>query len=157
MVAGISLGNVIRYVCHVISGATIWAGLPLPDAASLSYSISYNGVYMLPELIISALIAVYIGGAIDFTRDIPTRVKTDKLDSVSVYSLLAAALAVIVALVTDTALVFSKLQGESGEMDMSGLGAVNWLAVIIVTAVAVIIAAVLICTVRMRNAKTEKD
>ena len=99
----------------------------------------------------------YIGGAIDFTRDIPTRVKTDKLDSVSVYSLLAAALAVIVALVTDTALVFSKLQGESGEMDMSGLGAVNWLAVIIVTAVAVIIAAVLICTVRMRNAKTEKD
>lgn len=157
MVAGISLGNVIRYVCHVISGATIWAGLPLPDAASLSYSISYNGVYMLPELIISALIAVYIGGAIDFTRDIPTRVKTDKLDSVSVYSLLAAALAVIVALVTDTALVFSKLQGESGEMDMSGLGAVNWLAVIIVTAVAVIIAAVLICIVRMRNAKTEKD
>lgn len=157
MVAGISLGNVIRYVCHVISGATIWAGLPLPDAASLSYSISYNGVYMLPELIISALIAVYIGGAIDFTRDIPTRVKTDKLDSVSVYSLLAAALAVIVALVTDTALVFSKLQGESGEMDLSGLGAVNWLAVIIVTAVAVIIAAVLICIVRMRNAKTEKD
>ena len=83
MLAGISLGNVVRYVCHVISGATIWAGLPVPDAASLSYSLSYNAVYMLPELIISALVALYVGGAIDFSRDLPTRVKSERLDAVS--------------------------------------------------------------------------
>ena len=155
MVAGISLGNAIRYICHVISGATIWAGLPLPDAASLSYSISYNGVYMLPELIISALVTIYLGGAIDFKRDIPTRVKSEKLDSVSVYSLLTAAFVIIVALVTDTALVFSKLQGESGEMELSGLHAVNWLTVGIVTGVALVISIALVATVRLRHSKSK--
>ena len=155
MVAGISLGNAIRYICHVISGATIWAGLPLPDAASLSYSISYNGVYMLPELIISALVTIYLGGAIDFRRDIPTRVKSEKLDSVSVYSLLTAAFVIIVALVTDTALVFSKLQGKSGEMELSGLHAVNWLTVGIVTGVALVISIALVATVRLRHSKSK--
>ena len=151
ILAGISLGNVIRYICHVISGATIWAGLPIPDAASLSYSLSYNAVYMIPELIISALIAVYIGGAIDFSRDIPTRVKSERLDTLSTYSVLGAAFALLVALVTDVALVFSKLQGESGEMDFSGLSAVNWLAVGIVTATCLLICASLLIFVRLRE------
>ena len=155
MVAGISLGNAVRYVCHVISGATIWAGLPIPDAASLSYSVSYNAVYMIPELIISALLALYLGGAIDFRRDIPTRVKSEGLDNLSVYSLLGAAFAVMAALVTDTALIFSKLQGESGEIDLGGLAAVNWLAVGIVSAVMAAIAISLILVVRVRSSHTE--
>ena len=156
MVAGISVSNAVRYICHVITGATIWAGLPIPDAASLSYSISYNSVYMIPELIISALITLYIGGAIDFRRDVPTRVKSDKLDSVSVYSLLGAAFSVMVALVTDTALVFSKLQGESGELELGGLASVNWLAVGIVSAVGAAVAIALVCIVRVRSIRASK-
>ena len=157
MLAGISLGNVVRYVCHVISGATIWAGLPVPDAASLSYSLSYNAVYMIPELIISALVALYVGGAIDFSRDLPTRVKSERLDAVSTYSILGAALAVLVALVTDTALVFSRLQGESGEMELAGLSSVNWLAVGIVSATAALIACALIIFVRLRSKSATAD
>lgn len=153
LTAGISVANAVRYICHVITGATIWAGLPLPDAASLSYSISYNSVYMIPELIISALLALYVGGAINFRREVPTRVKSERLDTVSVYLLLGAAFAVMTALVTDTALVFSKLQGESGELLLSGLASVNWLAVAIVTAAAAAIAAALILTVRLRNSE----
>ncbi len=155
MVAGISLANALRYVCHVITGATVWAGLPLPDAASLSYSISYNSVYMIPELIISALLALYVGGAIDFRRDVPTRVKSERLDTVSVYSILGAAFAVMAALVTDTALVFSRLQGESGELDLGGLASVNWLAVGVVFGIGLVIAAALLIIVKLRSAKGE--
>lgn len=157
LLAGISLGNVIRYACHVISGATVWAGLPVPDAAALSYSLSYNAVYMLPELIISALVAVYIGGAIDFSKEVPTRVKSNKLDTVSTYSVLGAALVILAALVTDTALVFSKLQGESGEMELAGLATVNWLTVGIVSAVAAVIACALILLAVIRTKKAVKE
>lgn len=153
MLLGITLGNVVRYVCHVISGATIWAGLPVPDAASLSYSLSYNAVYMIPETIICALITVYIGGAIDFDRALPTRVKSEKLDTVGSYSVLASALAVLVALVTDVALIFSKLQGESGEMELAGLSNVNWAAVGITSGICLVIAAALLLFVKLREDK----
>jgi len=153
LAAGITLGNIIRYICHFISGATIWAGLPIPDAASISYSASYNAVYMIPELIISALIAVYLGGAIDFRRDIPTRVKSERLDALSTYAVMGAGLSLLVALVTDVALVFSKLQGESGEMELAGLSSVNWIAVGTVSAVCVIVSLALVVFVKLREDK----
>lgn len=155
MLAGITLGNVVRYICHVISGATIWAGLPIPDAASLSYSLSYNAVYMIPETIICALITLYIAGAIDFSRDLPTRVKSERLDTVSTYCIMGAGLAVVSALVTDVALVFSKLQGESGEIDLSGLSSVNWIAVLIVSGVLLVMAAALILIARARTVRAK--
>ena len=40
---GVLLASILRYACHVISGATVWAGLSIPDEAALLYSFSYNG------------------------------------------------------------------------------------------------------------------
>lgn len=54
--AALTLGcvfvSVLRYACHVISGATVWAGLSIPTQAALSYSFIYNATYMLPEAIV---------------------------------------------------------------------------------------------------------
>ena len=47
--AGALLASVLRYACHVISGATIWAGLSIPTSAALIYSIGYNATYMNPS------------------------------------------------------------------------------------------------------------
>ena len=48
MLTGVLLSGLLRYVCHVISGATVWAGLSIPDSAALLYSLSYNATYMIP-------------------------------------------------------------------------------------------------------------
>ena len=41
--AALTLGGllacVLRYICHVISGCTVWAGLSIPTSAALIYSI----------------------------------------------------------------------------------------------------------------------
>ena len=47
MAAGAAMASILRYVCHVISGATVWAGLSIPTEAALIYSFSYNATYMI--------------------------------------------------------------------------------------------------------------
>lgn len=68
----ISLGGavvtVIRFVCHFISGATIWKDYA-KGAPVLEYSLKYNGSYMLPELIITIIGLVVISGI--FNLDSP--------------------------------------------------------------------------------------
>ncbi len=152
MVAGAALASVLRYICHVISGATIWAGLSIPTEAALIYSLSYNATYMVPETIILVLTAAYLSSALDFRTANPTRIKSEALDTVSSWCIAGAGLTLLAALITDTVLVFSKLQNyHSGEFMILGLSSVNWLAVGIVTGVAVIIAAALVIYAKSRK------
>ncbi|MEE1220062.1 MAG: energy-coupled thiamine transporter ThiT [Ruminococcus sp.] len=62
---GAVLAGFLRFVCHFISGITVWSGfaedIPVP-----LYSLTYNGAYMLPETIILVIGAVIIGCIIDF-------------------------------------------------------------------------------------------
>ena len=156
MICGAFFASVVRYACHVISGATIWAGLSIPTEAARLYSLSYNATYMIPETIILVLCTAYLATALDFKRDIPVRVKSEKLDTVSAYTLISAGLVMLAALITDTILVFSKLQNyESGEFTITALSEVNWLAFGIVTGVGVIIAAALssVAIVRSKRSK----
>ena len=151
MVTGAALASVVRYICHVISGATIWAGLSIPTEAALIYSISYNATYMLPESIILVLSAAYIGAALDFTKTVPTRKRGGTSDSIAAYMYAGAGLAVLAALITDTVLIFSKLQGLSGEFFIYGLESVNWLAVGIVTVSLLAVAAALVILAKQRE------
>ena len=154
LAAGVTLANVIRYVCHVISGATVWAGLPIPDGAALIYSISYNATYMIPETIIMALVAVYLGSVVDFRVKLPTRMHREKLDATAFYSYISAGFIALGALIADTALVFSKLQDpESGEFVLGGLASVNWLAFGIVTAAAGLAVAAILIAVKLVEKK----
>lgn len=135
LVSGALLVGLLRYACHVISGATVWAGLSIPDEAALLYSFAYNATYMLPEVIVLVIVTYYLSTAMDLRRDQPTRViRTGSPRSFMVK--LGSGLLLTGMLVYDVAAVFSKLQnGETGEFFIQGLSDVNWVRVAIISAV----------------------
>ena len=154
VVTGALFASVIRYICHVISGATVWAGLSIPTEAALGYSISYNATYMIPESIILLLTAGYITSALDFRGRELRRIKSDKTDALTYWSVLASGLILLAALIADTVLIFSKLQSyDSGEFMITALADVNWIAVIMITAASLAVAVALILIARARSAK----
>ncbi len=71
----------LRYICHIASGYILfsgWAewfftqeGFPgwgaglvqslSPNALGFTYSLVYNGMYMVPEIILTALVALFLG------------------------------------------------------------------------------------------------
>lgn len=156
---GILLASVLRYVCHVISGATVWAGLSIPTGAALIYSLSYNATYMVPETIVLIALGVYLASVIDFGAQYPTRIKTQKLDKVEVYTMIFGWFMLIATMITDIILVAPYLQDpESGEFVFTYLGDVNYvkLAVVSVVGVAMSIALFVISLVRKKiNQKAE--
>ena len=64
---GALLTGVLRFICHFISGITVWSGFA-EDMPAWLYSLTYNGAYMLPETVILIVGAVLIGLIIDFRR-----------------------------------------------------------------------------------------
>ena len=62
LIWGIVVTFALRFVCHFITGWWIWDAL-WPNEfgwASPLYSLLYNGSYMLPEIIITAVVAVLL-------------------------------------------------------------------------------------------------
>ena len=134
---------VIRYICHVISGATVWAGLSIPTNAALIYSIGYNATYMIPETIVTAAVAYYVGSVLDFRKDTITNIKKTEKEKLPVLKWIGG-LVLAAALVFDVRNVFMHLQNaESGEFDATGFANVNWSVILIVSAIAIVVAAVL--------------
>jgi thiamine transporter len=80
-VLSISLGGVlvtvIRFICHFISGATIWGGYAEEGQSVLEYSFAYNISYMLPELVITVIGLVVIAGVFDL-NSLELKTKKDK-------------------------------------------------------------------------------
>lgn len=138
LVYGAIFTGLLRYVCHVISGATVWAGLSIPDEAALLYSLAYNATYMLPEVIVLVVVTYYLSTAMDLRRDQPTRVvRTENPKHFMVK--FGSGLLLTGMLVYDVAAVFSKLQdAETGDFFIQGLSDVNWVRVIIISAVCLI-------------------
>ncbi len=60
--ASITFGVIIaaRFVCHYITGVAIWGQWAPEGMGKFLYSLLYNGQYMLPELIITLVIAVLL-------------------------------------------------------------------------------------------------
>ena len=56
--AGVLLAVFLRFLCHYISGVTIWAGYAPEGMSPGWYSFMYNGTYMLPECIFTMIGAV---------------------------------------------------------------------------------------------------
>jgi len=44
-----------RYICHIFSGILIWGVYAEEGQSVLAYSLIYNGSYMIPEIIITAV------------------------------------------------------------------------------------------------------
>ena len=142
---GCVLVCVLRYACHVVSGATVWAGLSIPTQAALGYSFIYNATYMVPETIVLVVAALYIGSTVDFRAEMPTRMRREAAAKGTGWLAPVAGLVVTAAVIYDVAAVFSHLQdAESGEFAITQITEVNWLVVVIVTAAAAAVAAVLL-------------
>lgn len=126
----------LRYLCHVISGCTVWVGLSIPTEAALLYSFAYNATYMLPETLVTALGAWYLSRGLDVGGERLTRVATAGVSGRAFVLSLCAKGAAAVAVVADIVLIFRHLQNaESGDFIITGLASVDWLTVGIVTAV----------------------
>ena len=159
LACGSLLVCVLRYVCHVIAGATVWAGLSIPTEAALVYSLGYNATYMIPETIVLALAAYYIGSLLDFRQEQLTRLTSSQREENGLPAILAGLFAVI-AVAVDASLIFSAMQDpESGAFAPALLFAKPfvkscWLSVTVVTAVsAALIVALLWMRHRMLNAE----
>ena len=78
-ILAISLGgivvSVIRFICHFISGATIWKDYA-EGAPVLEYSLKYNASYMLPELIITVVGLVVVSSVFNLNSiELKTKIK----------------------------------------------------------------------------------
>ena len=145
LVYGALLVSLLRFICHLISGATVWAGLSIPDGAALAYSLIYNAAYMIPETVILVTAAFYLGSILDFSYDVPRRFPAEQkqtaLRSVLVFF---AGLLPIAAMVTDVALILPHLWEYNEEtykesFTLAYITEVNWIAVAVVSGVAVLL------------------
>ena len=137
MVAGALFTGTLRFICHVISGATVWAGLSIPTSAVLINSIAYNATYMLPEILVLAFAAFYVGEMIDFRTETITRVAKRAISTKLSFGLLAGgSAALLVGAVFDVCHVFFHIQGD-GAFDVSGAVNINWILLLCVTLVSV--------------------
>ena len=156
MTLGALLACVLRYACHVISGATVWAGLSIPTAGAILYSFAYNATYMVPESIVLLAAAFYIGSSLDFGAEQPVRVIRRKTGLPGTVFAILGGLLLTSALVFDVAAVFRELQNaETGEWYAEGLRLVNWPLVAVVTAVGAAGAAVLFVLAERNRKRTE--
>ncbi len=156
LVCGALLVCLLRYACHVISGATVWAGLSIPDAEALVYSFAYNATYMIPETVVLLIAAYYLGSTLDFRSDQPVRLARKEKSPVTLFGILAG-LILAAGVIFDVVAVFSKLQNaDTGNWDITGLGAVNWTLVGVVSAAAIVLSAALFLISRAVNKKAAK-
>lgn len=63
LAVGSVFASILRYLCHFISGVTIWQAYA-DEKGVLLYSITYNGSYMIPEMIITAIGAFGVAGVL---------------------------------------------------------------------------------------------
>lgn len=64
VVLGAFLGSLLRYICHVISGIAFFGEYAPKGQPVLIYSLLYNGTYMLPSFILSAILVVLVIAAL---------------------------------------------------------------------------------------------
>ena len=142
LVLGVLLVCVLRYILHTVAGATVWAGLSIPTEAALVYSIGYNATYMLPETIINMVVAAYLAGALDFTAPVPKRIVTIRGREVSPKQkgITLIAFAILAGgIIYDCIAIFRQLQDpKTGSPTLAYLREVEWVAIIIVSAIALI-------------------
>ena len=129
----------LRYLFHVISGCTVWAGLSIPTADALIYSLIYNATYMLPETIVTCVAAVFLGSSLDFRAKNLAPMRKESTPKPVALMTAVSGLLMLGAVALTLALVFPKLQNaETGEFDIQGITQVNGTPIIVALAVAAV-------------------
>lgn len=144
----------LRYVCHVISGCTVWAGLSIPTAQAFVFSSIYNATYMIPETIVTCLAAVYVCSILDFNSEHLSPLKAEKRPSIaSSVSGFFAILGVIVVI----CFLFGSLQSaETGEFTFANLSTLPWIFIVILLSVS-LLCGILCYIFYKKNRKNEES
>lgn len=72
---GVAVGCVLRFLCHFITGITVWADTASAFSAVAWFSLAYNGCYMLPEMVLTIIVGVVLTRIFDLTSPDLRRVK----------------------------------------------------------------------------------
>ena len=134
------------HICHVISGCTVWAGVSIPDAAALWYSIVYNATYMVPETLVCVWWepSAFAGCWISRRAPSPGWPLSRRLPIWRCFYRGLAIVCLAVAAIVDIQQIFPCLQNaETGEFDITGIQAVNGPLVAAVTLIRYLALAVL--------------
>ncbi len=62
----------LRFACHFITGVTVWRDAGTSLSAAVLFSVTYNGIYMLPELVLTTtgIVLLVTTGALERIRKI---------------------------------------------------------------------------------------
>ncbi|MEH7333633.1 energy-coupled thiamine transporter ThiT [Neobacillus drentensis] len=60
VIFGAFIGSLLRYLCHFVSGFVFFGEYAPKGQPVMIYSLLYNGTYMLPSFVISAIIVVLV-------------------------------------------------------------------------------------------------
>lgn len=142
---------VLRYICHFISGCTVWAGVSIPELGGMIYSATYNAAYMLPETIVTLAGAWYLTHILNFKGDKITANK-DKQPTIVTVLEGVGILALVVGIVSDALYLFGHLQTEDG-FDWSALSTMNPIVLLAVTGVAVLVWGILYLVAKQIKSK----
>ncbi|MEE0964029.1 energy-coupled thiamine transporter ThiT [Ruminococcus sp. YE282] len=158
MGCGALFACVVRYIFHVISGCTVWAGVSIPSSDGLVYSLAYNATYMLPETIITVIAAVYIALVIDFSKPKIAAAKKSDIPTASYILSGIAGLVLLAAITAVSILVFPNLQdAETGDFAITGIANTNFTALLIVAIVAIVIIAALLIAKKVLTSNSNKS
>ena len=137
--------GLLRYLCHTVSGFTVWRDLSVPFTESLIYSFSYNATYMIPETVILTLGAVYVSRVLSFEGATVTRAEksTHASPAATVLSVLAKTTLLVSAVWAIVLIAPAMQSADSGSLFLAGLATVNWAFVGIVLGIGILLFAVL--------------
>ncbi len=112
VISGALMVCFLRFLCHVISGSTVWAGVSIPSGESFVYSLVYNSAYMIPETFVTLAGAWYVSRVIDMRGETLSRNNEGALGK-DVFSIIGVAL-ILGAVIFDALTLFSSIQTEAG-------------------------------------------
>lgn len=144
LIYGALLVSGLRFICHFISGVTVWKEISISSSAAIGFSIVYNATYMIPETIVLLIATLYIGSILDFSYDIPRRFPSEARRKTS-HSVLSFAIRLVTvgALMFDVAAIAAHLQDpDTGKFTFSHMAEVPWSTVSVVSIVALLLCAV---------------
>lgn len=138
----------LRYLCHVISGCTVWAGISIPTVDGLFASMAYNAAYMVPETAITVAGAYYAGKIFTLDAEQIKRIPLDTASAKNIFSFLPTVIAFVLSFV----FIFAMFQTENG-FDITAITRTDiysWLPVIILILIGAVV------TVALKRTSAEK-
>lgn len=134
LVLGTLIVCLLRYLCHFITGCTVWAGVSIPTADGALYSLVYNGAYMIPETVVTVYVMALVSNSIDLRAAKPVTREKSK----NIMAVLNGVLVCGIAIIVDFLIIFRQIQTEDG-FKITLITNTNWMLVGVILLVGVIV------------------